>query len=128
MLITLGVTVAQAQSEATFNNSFHGDYNPATNDYSTNMATDTMSNIVVYTNSETKKIIVTSANDTLINQHVLSVEQDEDVLIFNTTNYLSYEAVFMFNESLGVTMLYDWFEGTEEVAMHYKHKYFWSNK
>ena len=114
-------------SKTTFNYSFHGNYTPQTNDYSVNMNIDSAANVVLYVNPEKTKIIVTANSDTLFNHHIYNVEYDNDgYTTYSTTNYV-YEAVFMYNKSEGVTMLYDWVEQTEQVSMHYKHKYFWSN-
>ena len=128
LLITLSASVSNAQEVVTtFNQSFYGDYNPATNDYSLNMEIDTVANVALYINSEKTKIIVTSEKDTIFNHNIWKTEQGEDLLIYNTTTYI-YEAVFMINENEGITMLYSWVDQTESVNMHYKHKHFWSNK
>lgn len=128
ILLSLPTLIFGQETKLNFNYSFQGDYNPTGNDYSNNMEVDSMSNIAFYINQEQTKIVVTSQKDTIFNHHIISKENDEGLLIFNTTTYF-YEAVFMLEEDRnGITMLYDWVDQTEQVNMHYKHKYYWANK
>lgn len=111
-----------------FNYSFQGEYNPINDDYSNNMRVDSISNVSFYINQEQTKIVVTNTKDTLFNYNIINIENDEGMVIFNTTTFFN-EAVFMLEENRnGITMLYEWVEETEQIKMHYKYKYFWSNR
>ena len=126
--VLLNISVLNAQeSGTTFNHSFYGDFNPSSNDYSNNMVIDTMANVSFYLNQDKTNVIVTSEADTLFNHHILDIEQDGDLRIYHTTNIFN-EAVLMFREGEGITLLCNWVDQTETVQMHYKYKYFWSNK
>lgn len=114
-------------STTVFKHSFHGEYNPVMNDYSFNMIRDSSKTTEFHLIPEKSKIIITSGTDTLYNHYIVNLEPDEDYLIYHTTNYM-YEAVFMININEGITMLYDWVDQTNNTNMHYKYKYFWSNK